>query len=388
MKFGCAASREPDTVDAGEYLLEDLFCRFAGPCDLAVVFFTPHHLDDIEEVIDGVSARLAPRCLIGCSCEGVIGGELEIERRPGISILAGSMPGVRLQPFHMDRARWASAMEDPGRLAVLARPQADTRAFIALADPFTTPIEEALGLFASVAPGVPVIGGMASGGGPGENVLLMDDHYFTDGFLGLTISGPVQVDTVVSQGGKPVGRPLLVTRAEGSVIEELGGEPALEVLRRVVSDLGTEDRALVENGVFLGVVINEYQAKFGRGDFLVRGIPAADPDTGAIVIAGSVDVGQTVQLHLIDAASADEDLRLLMKRQGHGHLPVAGLLFSCNGRGERLFDRVGHDIAAVLDAAPTTPVAGFFAAGELGPVGKRSFIHGHTASIALLRELA
>jgi small ligand-binding sensory domain FIST len=45
-----------------------------------------------------------------------------------------------------------------------------------------------------------------------------------------------------------------------------------------------------------------------------------------------------------------------------------------------------HDVSVLQQiCGGKVPVAGFFAAGELGPVGDSNFIHGHTASIALFR---
>ncbi|MBW3623479.1 MAG: FIST C-terminal domain-containing protein, partial [Armatimonadetes bacterium] len=85
-----------------------------------------------------------------------------------------------------------------------------------------------------------------------------------------------------------------------------------------------------------------------------------------------------------DADSADDELdRLLRDKRPEGP-PAAGLLFSCNGRGTRMFPAPHHDARATDTAYPRLPVAGFFAAGEIGAVGGKPFLHGHTASIALL----
>ena len=66
---------------------------------------------------------------------------------------------------------------------------------------------------------------------------------------------------------------------------------------------------------------------------------------GAIAMGDYVRVGQTVQFHVRDAATADEDLRCDARAQRQRRDPPAGaLLFSCNGRGTRLFDAPCHDI--------------------------------------------
>ena len=234
---------------------------------------------------------------------------------------------------------------------------------------------------------MPVVGGMASAGyGPGENALIRNDQVFKQGMVGVSLSGPaLEVQTVVSQGCRPFGKTYVITKAHDNIIESLGGRPALSALRDAVMDLAEPDRQLLSKGLFVGRAISEYKEKFGRGDFLVRSVMNVDNETGAVTIGDHVRIGQTIQFQVRDAATATEDLALLLSPHG---VPKAagGLLFSCNGRGTRLFDASSHDIHAANAALPQTPVAGFFAAGELGPVGQRNFMHGHTASFALFRN--
>jgi small ligand-binding sensory domain FIST len=168
-------------------------------------------------------------------------------------------------------------------------------------------------------------------------------------------------------------------------VEQLGGKPALEALRETVMQLPDDQKELLQNGLLIGRAISEYRERFGRGDFLVRNLVGVDDQSGAIALADYVKTGQTVQFHVRDAQTADEDLSLLLAPQSMAEPAAGGLLFSCNGRGTRLFDRPCHDIAAAQKAMPKTPMAGFFAAGELGPIGGKNFIHGHTASLALFR---
>jgi len=191
---------------------------------------------------------------------------------------------------------------------------------------------------------------------------------------------------VVSQGCRPIGRPFVVTKAERNVILELGGAPALAKLRELFAELAPDDQRLAQQGLHVGQVINEYQEAFGRGDFLVRNVQGVDPDTGAIAIGDFVRVGQTVQFHVRDAETADEDLNALLAsaRQSAGGDCQGALVFTCNGRGTRLFDEPHHD-AGCLARHFDVPAAGFFAQGEIGPIGGKNFLHGFTASIALFR---
>ena len=237
---------------------------------------------------------------------------------------------------------------------------------IGFGDPFSTPVIEVLEFMDEHAPGIPLIGGMASAfSRPGGNVLLRNDQVFNDGMVGLSLSGKVKIQTVVSQGCRPVGLPLVITKAHGNVIEQLGGRAALAVLSDIVAGLSEADRHRVrEKGMMIGRAISEYKEKFGRGDFLVRQIGGVDETHGAISVGDLVRVGQTVQFHVHDAEVAHEDLELLLSNERVGDPPPAALLFTCNGRGQRLFSEPNHDIALARKAMPESAIAGFSAAGR------------------------
>jgi small ligand-binding sensory domain FIST len=298
------------------------------------------------------------------------------------------MPRVRLHPFHIGADDWRPIIVEPETLADRVAHGSETRALLGFGDPFTTPMTDFLGLLDAHLPGVPLIGGMASSARqPGENLIVRNDQVLSDGFVGLSLSGPVEIETIVSQGCRPIGTTLVITKARDNVIEQLGGKAALSALRETIESLTEADKSLLSNGLLIGRAISEYRESFGRGDFLVRNLMGVDQSSGAIAVTDYVRIGQTVQFHVRDAATASEDLSLLLApQQSENARPAAGaLLFSCNGRGSRMFEAPCHDVSAARAAMPQTPVAGFFAAGELGPVGGKNFIHGHTASLALIR---
>jgi small ligand-binding sensory domain FIST len=220
--------------------------------------------------------------------------------------------------------------------------------------------------------------------GPGGNRIALGTRVRTTGAVGALIGPGAALQTVVSQGCRPFGHPLVVTAAEGNVIAQLAGRPAMERLVAQAHDtLSKEEVALLEmGGLHLGRVIDEHREHFGPGDFLVRNVVGADRSTGAIAVTDVVPVGTTVQFHLRDAASADADLHALLADR----LADAALVFTCNGRGTRLFGEPHHDVRVLAEHLGPVPMAGFFAAGELGPIGGRNFLHGFTASVALLRD--
>ena len=391
MRFHSAVSSNEDSDAAVRALIED--ARAAVPnIDVAFVFFTADHRDAAADTVEQLWLELDPQCIIGCSAEGVIGGDAEIERSPGISLLVGRLPNVGIHPFHIPVDDWKPMLlGDEPELAERMGIGPLTKAVIGFGDPFSTPLSQLLDGMNKICPGIPLIGGMASSAhGPGDNLLVRNDGLCPDGFVGVALSGPLAVDTVVSQGCRPIGRPMVVTKAQGNILLAVGGRAPLVELREIVDTLSPDEQLLLRRGLFLGQAISEYRDTFGRGDFLVRNLMGADENSGAVAVNGELRIGQTVQFHLRDAASADEDLRLLLDQEKSSAAatgaPAGGLLFSCNGRGTRMFDAPCHDIGVAREILPATPVAGFFAAGEFGPVGGRNFIHGHTASLALFRE--
>ena len=108
----------------------------------------------------------------------------------------------------------------------------------------------------------------------------------------------------------------------------------------------------------------------------------AERSRRAVAVPTEVAVGTIVQFQVRDATTADEDLAALMA----GRSASGALVFTCNGRGGRLFGVPDHDADAVSEALDDAPVAGMFCAGEFGPVGDQNFVHGFTASILLFHD--
>ena len=379
MPFAAALSQHPITAHAVGEVAGQLLEHLGEDPDLALLFMTSGHAGALEDAAAAVRAVLRPATLVGCAAASVIGGAREVEDEPGVSLWAGrfgAVAPVQLTAFRADGEIVIEGWPDP----LPFEPQA----LVLIADPFSFPAEECFAHVADRWPGLPVIGGLASAArGPGGNRLAVDGDVVTHGAVGAFLGPGLELTTVVSQGCRPIGRPYVVTRAEPGTIYELAGIAALSRLEQMAEANMTEDEVeLFNRAPHVGQVIDERKDEFGRGDFLVRNVTGADRATGAVRIGADIETGTTVQFHVRDAATADEDLRSMMA----GHSADAALLFTCNGRGTYLFGSRDHDAGVVSDAVATPAVAGFFAAGEFGPVGGRNFLHGFTASVALLRE--
>jgi small ligand-binding sensory domain FIST len=380
MPFAAALSEHPEAPEAVGEVVGAIYERIEAAPDLAILFLSPHHVDRAGEIGDAVRSLLRPRVLLGCTAAAVVGPAREVEDGPALSLWAGSLGSV--QPFRLATVRLGQ--ETTGIVGFPAPDSlpADARAVLVLADPFSFPVDAFLeGLAEQTGVGLPVVGGLASAGrGPGGNRLLFDGEVVTDGAVGAVLGG-VGVTPVVSQGCRPIGTPMVVTRGADRRIEELAGRPALERVQEVLGRLDAEELDMARNGLHVGRVVDELKDEYERGDFLVRNVVGVDRGAGALVVGDDVEVGATVQLHVRDAGSADEDLVTLLG----GASADGALLFTCNGRGTALFGEEDHD-AAVVSEALQAPVAGMSCAGELGPVGGRSFLHGFTASVVLFSD--
>ena len=342
--------------------------------DLVALFCAAEHADVAHDLADAL-AELAPGAAVigACAADGVIGAAREHQGGPGLAILTATLPvGARATPFHATQGEGADGDELVG---VPAPPEGSL--VLAMVDPHSTPVEELVDGLG----GVPLLGGFAGLGGSGEARLFTTGGCVEEGAVGVVLEG-VPVRPIVSQGARPIGPEMVVTAAEGNLLLELAGVPALERMQQVVGELSLTERSLLANGLLIGMVVDENRPEYGLGDFLVRVVLGADSTTGAVAIGDVPRVGQTVRLHVRDAESATRELNELLALQ-EASPPSAALVFSCNGRGRNMFAEADHDAGAVARLLGTDAVAGCFCQGELGPVGGRTFVHGFTASIAL-----
>jgi len=354
----------------------------AETADLGVVFVSAAHGPRIRPVFELLADVVPARHTIGATAEGVLAGGREYESGPAVAVWLARLPGARIEPLALDY----QATPDGGMFSgwPSADPWPDHAAVLLVADPFSFPVDAFLTHLQEDHPGVPTVGGMASGGQkPRGNTLALGPRTFDSGAVGVVVGGSIRLRPVVSQGCRPIGRPMVVTKSQDNLIVELGGRPALDRLRDMYGVLSDDERELVRSSLHVGRAASEYHDTFRRGDFLVRNVVGADPDSGVIAVGDLVRTGQTVQFHVRDAATAGEDLRELLATVSPGKPPVGALVFTCNGRGSRLFAEPNHDANAVQECLGPLPVAGFFAHGEIGPIGNRTFLHGLTASIGI-----
>lgn len=354
---------------------------------LGLVFMSPRFFAHARQVLEILRVHAQAPLLAGCSSQSLISGSHELEDDQGLSLALYALPGAELKAFQFTQGQVEEA-NGPGywRLETGIEPE-NTNGWLAFIDPFHLDSETWLRSWNEAYAPLPVMGGLASGG---PNVhrtqVYLNGDVFEEGGVAISVGGGVRLAGVISQGCTPIGQTWTLTKVDQNIIHEIGNRPAYEVLAKTFNALSPSEQRSARGRLFIGLAVNEYLEDFHRGDFLIRNLLGADPQSGSIAVGALPRMGQTVQFQRHDAATASEDMGELLVRARHelaGATVYGGCLCSCNGRGRGLFGRPDHDADMVQRHFGPIGLAGFFCNGEIGPVGDRNFLHGYTASLAL-----
>lgn len=383
IRAGSAVSLARAPEEAGlEASLEALARAGTDHVDLAMVFATGRSPAAARAVLHAVRRVTGARSVIGCSGTGVLTDRHEVEDQPAVAVLALRDDRLVVRPFRVeDRAR-----EERGGATAVAEQVGSTVAeggcLLLLPDAAGLDPCELLGGLQDELGWVPVVGGVAAG----SPMLGLFNADVTRGELaGLALSGPAPI-IGVAQGCLPIGEPFVITRAEGHVVAELGGRPALAVLQQAIAALPDGAGRAARAGIFAGLAMDAAKSPLDQGDFLVRNVLGADEDTGSVTVGEAVHVGQTMQFQIRDAAASRADLESALGRVAvalAGRRPAYGWYFDCAGRGLGLFGRPDHDVTLIRERLGEFPLVGFFGNGEFAPVGRRNFLHNYTGALVV-----
>ena len=380
-RFGDGLATDADLIRAAERAADEALAALGGRSpDLACIFVSGADPDQVTDAGRRAMHRCSARASIGCSGPGVLASGRAVEAVNAVAVWCAVLPDVRVRTFHLE------VMPGEGGMAVVGMPERgdDDAVGVLLADPWSFPVDGFVARSNEALTGLPFVGGCATGWrGRGSTRLFVNGESVDRGAVGALLAGPVGARALVSQGCRPIGPAMTVTAADGNVLLELAGVAALDKLEQILLDLDPESQALAATGLQVGVAMDEYADEHGVGDFLVRGLAGTDPERRGLVVGDLVTVGRTVQFQLRDAVAADDDLRRTLRtlRTGSFDTVEGALLFSCNGRGAGMFPSAEHDVVVLGEELSVDAVAGFFAAGEIGPVGGRNHMHGLTASV-------
>ena len=359
----------------------------APKVSLGLVFMSPKFFPNAKQILEILQVHGQIPLLAGCSSQSLIVGEEEVEQNAGLTLALYAMPGADVKAIHFAQEQVEEA-NGPGywRLETGIEPN-QTNGWLVFIDPFHLDSETWLRTWNEAYAPLPVMGGLASGDYSEQlTQVYLNNDVFEEGGVAISIGGDVKLAGVTSQGCTPIGDTWTLTKVDDNIIHEIGNRPAYEVLAETFNGLTPEEQKSARGNLFIGLVVNEYLDEFHRGDFLIRNLLGADPNSGSIAVGALPRLGQTVQFQRRSAAAATEDMNELLARTKSelGEATIyGGCLCSCNGRGQNMFGKPNHDAEMIQQRLGPLGLAGFFCNGEIGPIGERNFLHGYTASLAL-----
>ena len=389
MKWASHLSTQNNIEACVDESVEAILSQMDGKSvDLTIIFVSPQFKDKYEEIPKLIRDRISSRHFLGCSGGGIIGGGKEAEQQAAFSITCANLPDVEIQGIHTDTMKLPDQDTAPSVWREWLGVDVEKNpSFIFLADPFSFQGEEFLAGVDFAYPNSSKVGGLASGAqAQGGNALYLDDKIYNNGLIGLALSGNIGMDTIVAQGCRPIGEPVKVSKCDGTLLTGMDGQPPLELLQSVYEGLDENDKSLVQTSLFLGIEMDPLKDNPQQGDFLIRNIMGVEREIGGIHVGTLLREGQLVQFHLRDKAMSAEDLKLMLTRYkaNKNFKNTSGaLLFSCLGRGQYLYGKPNHDSDMFHDHIGDIPLGGFFCNGEIGPVGKTTFLHGYTSSFGI-----
>jgi|TARA_B110000977_G_scaffold200920_1_gene293180 small ligand-binding sensory domain FIST len=359
----------------------------AGPVTFGQLFTTPECSRRAKEIMEIVQIYAHVPTIIGCSASGLIAGNQEIENEAGCCIALYHLPGTQARAIHLPLDVFEPADRAAKIRAAIGPHPEHVNAWTLFASSESIGNEAWLPDWDHATEHRTTIGGFAcAASNAHESALYLNGAVHTDGAVALGLEGAVTIEPLISQGCRPVGSPWTITQAEDNVIHQIGNRPILEVLRDTLEGMSQKEQQKARGNIFIGLVLDEYQASFSVGDFLVRNLAAIDPQTGAVAIATPLRVGQNLQFQIRDAHSASNDFEMHLKEKAAelaGRSIYGSCLCDCIGRGTSLYGVPDHDVAIIHDTFSELPIVGLFCNGEFATSQNRTLLHGYAASLGL-----
>ena len=345
---------------------------------LGFVYLTDAYASQARALWAALQQRWPQVAWVGAVGIGVAGPGVEYFDEPGLVLMLSDLPREDFEVFSG------------------ARPLSRIEPFTALvhADPATPELAELVEEMSRRTTSGYLFGGLAASR---SQTLHVADGVLHGGLSGVAFTERVRLVSRVTQGCQPVGPPRQVTRADGHLVQQLDGQPALAAL---LADLGLaslDDRAAVMprlRATLVGLA-DPADPLLARGgqfgpDTRVRHLVGLDPVRSAVAVADHVEPGMRLAFCTRDVEAARRDLVRICAEirdeveSGDGDASpggrIAGALYiSCSGRGGPHFGGPSAELRIVQHALGDVPLAGFFAAGEIA----RHHVYGYTGVLTV-----
>jgi hypothetical protein len=351
--------------------------------DLVIVFASAEY--DIQALYRAAVAEAAPAVVVGCTSTGGFTHVEQVSNGCVAALLTAETSSFGVCHIECD----ANDIADSGRRAAeAARARAGGRyphsVLLLLTDGMTPDQREvARGAYEVTTALIPFVGGVAADNLAWERTYTFGDgRLLTNGILAVWINGARPIGVSVDHGWRPVGKPMLVTRAEGTVVYELDGAPALETYL-------SEQGAGLEAGdvdFFRKVMGSPVGCLNARGRYDIRQLHARLPEGGGINFNVGISEQSILQVMSSDDEALIEGAKLAAQeavRQLAGKARLA-LVFSCGSRVPLLGDRLRDEAVAISSVLDGAPVCGFYTFGEFARTTGTSGVHNSSVAVLAL----
>jgi hypothetical protein len=381
---GVGHSRVAESEAAGREAVSMALAGHTPTADDLVILFTGTD-HDVEALYRAAVAEAAPAGVFGCTSTG---GFTHAEQVPDgcvAALLAADdcSFGICHLECHEDDIAGSSR-----RAAELARARAGDRyehaVLLLLTDGLTRDQREiARGAYEVTTAVIPFVGGAAA-----DNLTWNNTHTFGEGrvltnaIVAVWINSERPMGVSVDHGWRPAGKPMLVTRAEGTVVHELDGTPALTAY--LEEQGGSIDRTDAE--FFRKVMSNPVGLPNARGRYDVRQLHAFLPEGGGINFNTGVSEQSILQVMSTDDEALIDGARRAAEDAVHqlaGKARLA-LVFSCGSRVPLLGDRLRDEVTAISSALNGVPVCGFYTFGEFARTTGSTGVHNSSVAVLAL----
>ena len=379
-RVGCSSA--PDSAQAGrEAVLAAANGRTPAAGDLFLLLASADY--DIDRLYNAAVDAAGPATVTGCTSQGSFTHAENPTSGCVAAYVAGDATSAGVCHISRDSDDIAGSAR---RAAQAARERAGERreheALVLLSDGLTPDQREvARGTYAVTGAKIPFVGGAAADTLQWKRTQTFGDgHVRSDGILAVWLTSDHPLAVSVGHGWRPRGRPMLVTRTEGTIVWELDGRPALEAyLAELPYPIESKDPRF-----FLDVLSHPVGVPNGRGRYDVRQLHAYLPEGGGLNFNTGISENSIIQVMRGEVDSLLEGATEAAAAAGsqlEGD-PQLALVFSCGSRVPLLGERIAEEARAISQRLAGAPVCGFFTYGEFARVDGSSGVH--NASVAVL----
>jgi small ligand-binding sensory domain FIST len=357
--------------------------------DWCIAFTTHQDPARLSAMLNTLSEAIGTPYITGCSAAGILAAGSEIEQGPALGVLAVASDQMRGTPFLFkdEGDHGLTAGVRLGQRLQSSRGSDDL--LLVWPDPFHVRPDRLLQSLDAVLGNVPVAGGAASAPNGGSTTYqFCGAEAESAAVSGIRLGGRFQRTIGITQGCRPLGEPLRVTRAHENLILEIEGRPALEALEELAPPGVLAEPNWALHFLFVGLVPDGTVGTPESGEYLVRNILSINDD-GVLAIGDRIEEGQQIVFAVREPDSAKSDLAAMLNRlstQKTGIDYRFALYFNCLARGRSLYDEEGVDAALLRRALPDVPLLGFFCNAEIGPLRGLNHLFTYTGVLVLVGD--